>query len=149
MEACFPKAIMSGVMGFALGGMFGMFMASVRLPILYFTALSSSSHVLSAILSTQLTNIITHRCPMIPPFNQVTPRLYLRFLGGSRSRLAFVIWVRDRGARLAISVWLVLSSRESNAVSKGCVPRTTSPTAPPQVASLVASLPAMLAHRPL
>lgn len=29
MEACFPKAIMSGVMGFALGGMFGMFMASM------------------------------------------------------------------------------------------------------------------------
>ncbi|KXH67289.1 Tim17/Tim22/Tim23 family protein [Colletotrichum salicis] len=30
MENCFTKSIMSGVMGFGMGGLFGMFMASVR-----------------------------------------------------------------------------------------------------------------------
>lgn len=32
MESCYAKTVMSGVMGFGLGGMFGMFMASVRPP---------------------------------------------------------------------------------------------------------------------
>lgn len=31
MESCYTKTVMSGVMGFGLGGMFGAFMASVRL----------------------------------------------------------------------------------------------------------------------
>ena len=39
MESCYAKTAMSGVAGFALGGLFGMFMASVRLP----APLSSSS----------------------------------------------------------------------------------------------------------
>ena len=30
MESCVGKAIVSGVMGFALGGAFGLFMSSVR-----------------------------------------------------------------------------------------------------------------------
>lgn len=30
MESCFGKSVMSGVMGFGMGGVFGMFMASVR-----------------------------------------------------------------------------------------------------------------------
>lgn len=30
MESCYAKTVMSGVMGFGLGGMFGAFMASVR-----------------------------------------------------------------------------------------------------------------------
>jgi mitochondrial import inner membrane translocase subunit TIM22 len=30
MESCFGKSLMSGVMGFGMGGLFGMFMASVR-----------------------------------------------------------------------------------------------------------------------
>lgn len=30
MESCFGKAAISGVMGFGMGGLFGMFMASVR-----------------------------------------------------------------------------------------------------------------------
>lgn len=30
MESCYAKTVMSGVMGFGLGGLFGMFMASVR-----------------------------------------------------------------------------------------------------------------------
>lgn len=30
MESCLGKSIMSGVMGFGMGGLFGMFMASVR-----------------------------------------------------------------------------------------------------------------------
>lgn len=29
MENCFAKGVMSGVMGFGMGGLFGMFMASV------------------------------------------------------------------------------------------------------------------------
>lgn len=29
MESCYAKTVMSGVMGFGLGGMFGAFMASV------------------------------------------------------------------------------------------------------------------------
>lgn len=32
MESCPFKTVMSGGMGFALGGVFGLFMASVRLP---------------------------------------------------------------------------------------------------------------------
>jgi len=32
MESCYAKTAMSGVAGFALGGLFGMFMASVSLP---------------------------------------------------------------------------------------------------------------------
>jgi hypothetical protein len=32
MESCPGKTAVSGVMGFALGGAFGLFMASVRLP---------------------------------------------------------------------------------------------------------------------
>lgn len=32
MESCFGKSVMSGVMGFGMGGIFGMFMASVRPP---------------------------------------------------------------------------------------------------------------------
>ncbi|KAG6116248.1 hypothetical protein E4U14_000378, partial [Claviceps sp. LM454 group G7] len=28
MESCFGKSVMSGVMGFGMGGLFGMFMAS-------------------------------------------------------------------------------------------------------------------------
>lgn len=32
MESCFGKSVMSGVMGFGMGGVFGMFMASVRFP---------------------------------------------------------------------------------------------------------------------
>lgn len=32
MESCPGKTAISGVMGFALGGAFGLFMASVRLP---------------------------------------------------------------------------------------------------------------------
>jgi mitochondrial import inner membrane translocase subunit TIM22 len=31
MESCYTKTVMSGVMGFGLGGLFGMFMASVSL----------------------------------------------------------------------------------------------------------------------
>jgi hypothetical protein len=31
MESCYAKTAMAGVGGFALGGLFGMFMASVRL----------------------------------------------------------------------------------------------------------------------
>lgn len=31
MESCYAKTVMSGVMGFGLGGMFGAFMASVSL----------------------------------------------------------------------------------------------------------------------
>lgn len=30
MESCVGKSVMSGVMGFGMGGLFGMFMASVR-----------------------------------------------------------------------------------------------------------------------
>ena len=30
MESCMGKSVMSGVMGFGMGGLFGMFMASVR-----------------------------------------------------------------------------------------------------------------------
>ena len=33
MQNCFIKGVMSGVMGFGMGGLFGMFMASVRLPL--------------------------------------------------------------------------------------------------------------------
>jgi import inner membrane translocase subunit TIM22 len=33
MESCPGKTAVSGVMGFALGGAFGLFMASVRLPV--------------------------------------------------------------------------------------------------------------------
>lgn len=29
MESCFGKSVMSGVMGFGMGGLFGIFMASV------------------------------------------------------------------------------------------------------------------------
>ena len=32
MNNCFVKGVMSGVMGFGMGGLFGLFMASVRLP---------------------------------------------------------------------------------------------------------------------
>jgi import inner membrane translocase subunit TIM22 len=32
MESCYAKTAMSGVAGFALGGVFGMFMASVCYP---------------------------------------------------------------------------------------------------------------------
>lgn len=32
MESCYAKTAMSGVAGFGLGGLFGIFMASVRLP---------------------------------------------------------------------------------------------------------------------
>lgn len=31
MESCYAKSAMSGVLGFGMGGLFGMFMASVRL----------------------------------------------------------------------------------------------------------------------
>jgi hypothetical protein len=30
MESCYAKTVMAGVAGFGLGGLFGMFMASVR-----------------------------------------------------------------------------------------------------------------------
>lgn len=33
MESCLGKSVMSGVMGFGMGGLFGMFMASVRRPL--------------------------------------------------------------------------------------------------------------------
>ncbi|KAG6080590.1 hypothetical protein E4U15_003256 [Claviceps sp. LM218 group G6] len=33
MESCFGKSVMSGVMGFGMGGLFGMFMASVSPPL--------------------------------------------------------------------------------------------------------------------
>jgi mitochondrial import inner membrane translocase subunit TIM22 len=33
MESCFAKTAMSGVAGFGLGGIFGIFMASVRTPL--------------------------------------------------------------------------------------------------------------------
>ena len=36
MQNCFIKGVMSGVMGFGMGGLFGMFMASVRPPLLPF-----------------------------------------------------------------------------------------------------------------
>lgn len=32
MESCFGKSVVSGVMGFGMGGLFGMFMASVSIP---------------------------------------------------------------------------------------------------------------------
>lgn len=35
MESCPGKTAMSGVMGFVLGGAFGLFMSSVRLPFLF------------------------------------------------------------------------------------------------------------------
>lgn len=34
MESCYGKSIMSGVMGFGMGGLFGLFMASVRFQLL-------------------------------------------------------------------------------------------------------------------
>lgn len=33
MESCYAKTAMSGVAGFGLGGLFGIFMASVRPPL--------------------------------------------------------------------------------------------------------------------
>lgn len=36
MESCLGKTVMAGVMGGGLGAMFGLFMASVRLDVLYF-----------------------------------------------------------------------------------------------------------------
>ena len=33
MESCYAKTAMSGAAGFGLGGLFGLFMASVRLPL--------------------------------------------------------------------------------------------------------------------
>lgn len=35
MESCAGKSVMSGVMGFGMGGVFGLFMASVRFPLLF------------------------------------------------------------------------------------------------------------------
>ncbi|CAM1508178.1 Fc.00g050260.m01.CDS01 [Cosmosporella sp. VM-42] len=39
MESCFGKAVMSGVMGFGMGGLFGMFMASMSYDTPYHTAM--------------------------------------------------------------------------------------------------------------
>ena len=44
MESCFGKSAVSGVMGFAMGGVFGMFMASVRLPLVSPTPLPLRPH---------------------------------------------------------------------------------------------------------
>ncbi|KAJ4122391.1 Mitochondrial import inner membrane translocase subunit tim22 [Fusarium oxysporum] len=38
MESCFGKSVMSGVMGFGMGGLFGMFMASMSYDTPYHTA---------------------------------------------------------------------------------------------------------------
>ena len=35
MESCYGKTVMSGVMGFGMGGLFGLFMASVRFLLYY------------------------------------------------------------------------------------------------------------------
>jgi hypothetical protein len=46
MESCFGKTVMSGVMGFGMGGLFGMFMASVsryRLSLSFFLYHSRST----------------------------------------------------------------------------------------------------------
>lgn len=40
MESCPVKTVMAGTMGFGLGGAFGLFMASVRHPPLFFLYLS-------------------------------------------------------------------------------------------------------------
>jgi import inner membrane translocase subunit TIM22 len=50
MESCYAKTVMSGAAGFALGGLFGMFMASVRLPPL-FLSLPSPFSLLSPLSS--------------------------------------------------------------------------------------------------
>lgn len=39
MESCYAKTVMSGVMGFGLGGLFGAFMASVSSISLYLSLL--------------------------------------------------------------------------------------------------------------
>jgi len=41
MESCPAKTAISGVMGFGLGGMFGMFMSSVRLTFALLTQLKA------------------------------------------------------------------------------------------------------------
>lgn len=52
MESCPGKTVMSGVAGFALGGVFGLFMASVRPPLT-----PSQKPSANPLL----------RCPTIPP----------------------------------------------------------------------------------
>ncbi|KAL6914006.1 hypothetical protein FSST1_011766 [Fusarium sambucinum] len=42
MESCFGKSVMSGVMGFGMGGLFGMFMASMSYDTPYHTAAPGS-----------------------------------------------------------------------------------------------------------
>lgn len=42
MESCFGKSAISGVMGFGMGGLFGLFMASVGSLFLYLTLRSPS-----------------------------------------------------------------------------------------------------------
>lgn len=61
MESCYAKTVMSGVMGFGLGGMFGAFMASVR-PFFCFP----SSRILSFLPSPSLPRFLFP--PPLPPF---------------------------------------------------------------------------------
>lgn len=55
MESCYAKTVMSGVMGFGLGGLFGAFMASVRCSLHSLDRVSEPSRANQA-----------HRPPVLP-----------------------------------------------------------------------------------
>lgn len=66
MESCMGKSVMSGVMGFGMGGLFGMFMASVRYPP---PLDQNSTNISPPILHPLTKNLppLQNRCPTTPP----------------------------------------------------------------------------------
>jgi mitochondrial import inner membrane translocase subunit TIM22 len=75
MESCFGKSVISGVMGFGMGGLFGMFMASVRV----FFSLPPTVNYLSIpslfpfARSSRSTTITTYPSPSLPVSHHLSP----------------------------------------------------------------------------
>lgn len=100
MESCFGKAAVSGVMGFGMGGLFGMFMASVRS--IAASALLTSIHP-SIHISTQQPQL-TH--PLLPQMAYDTPFHTPGSAGAAPTPIASLPWrqqlkvgFKDMGSR--------------------------------------------------
>jgi len=126
MNNCIVKGALSGVMGFGMGGLFGLFMASVR---------RHAYHTGSSYPELQFCSNfsgVEHRWPMTHHTTRLAPskHQYHPSPGGNRYRSASKTWDRGPGQRHAISARSAPCSQASSAASRASAGGTIWSTGP-------------------
>ncbi|KAL3957425.1 hypothetical protein ACCO45_008003 [Purpureocillium lilacinum] len=99
MESCLGKSVMSGVMGFGMGGLFGMFMASVRCPPIRASPSLPSTISHSPSLSSLTCRPPSPRCPTTPPFGSPVTNSAGQNLSSMPLRQQLKMGFKDMGTR--------------------------------------------------